>query len=120
MINVGPTEDGIIASKFQKRLLQMGEFLDINGEAIYGTSPWFHQRDSFNPNVWYTCVKVPRQYKSYTTYTTTAVYAIFLTWPGDGKLKIKDAMSALTKKNCKIHLIKPNGYASVHVSIYLT
>ena len=37
LINVGPTADGRIATIFQERLLQMGSWLKINGEAIYET-----------------------------------------------------------------------------------
>jgi len=33
----------------------MGEWLSINGEAVYGSKPWRAQNDSTNPHVWYTC-----------------------------------------------------------------
>lgn len=124
LINVGPTKEGIIIPLFQKRLLQLGQWLDIYGEAIYDTSPWIYQNDSLNPNVWYTCVKEP--YHKFepiaipiSSDTIKAVYAIFLKWPTDGILRIKDAQSALTDQNYMIQLIKPNGYVSVIVSTHL-
>lgn len=50
----------------------MGQWLEINGEAIYETSPWTYQNDSVTWGVWY-------------TKKDNAVYAIVLhwTWSGD-------------------------------------
>ncbi|XP_003747622.1 alpha-L-fucosidase [Galendromus occidentalis] len=65
LVNVGPRKDGTIEPIFEERLLEMGEWLKVNGEAIYESRPWLHQNDTTNPDVWYTA-------------KNQAVYAIIL------------------------------------------
>lgn len=39
-LNVGPAADGMIPLIQQERLLALGKWLEINGEAVYGTKPY--------------------------------------------------------------------------------
>jgi len=40
LLNIGPRSDGTIPQEVQQVLLDVGAWLKINGEAIYGTRPW--------------------------------------------------------------------------------
>lgn len=53
LVNVGPTKYGKISPIYEERLRQMGQWLRINGDGIYGTRPWVYQNDTLVKNVWY-------------------------------------------------------------------
>ncbi|MDD4972547.1 MAG: alpha-L-fucosidase, partial [Paludibacter sp.] len=71
-INVGPTGAGEIPDYEQYPLLKLGEWLKINGEAIYGTRYW----------------KVQKEGDACFTTKADNVYAIFLKWKGE-EFKLK-------------------------------
>lgn len=94
-------------------MLALGEWLSINGEAIYDSSPWISQNDTANGDVWYTCQKAnynadnpiqkPKKFDS-----VSAIYATVLKWP-TGLLKLADVTSYLHSGNYKIEMLGNEG-----------
>ncbi|XP_019856940.1 PREDICTED: tissue alpha-L-fucosidase-like isoform X3 [Amphimedon queenslandica] len=54
LLNIGPMADGTIDPLFEEILLEMGQWLTVNGEAIYNSIPWTHQNDTPAEDIWYT------------------------------------------------------------------
>lgn len=51
LLNVGPKPDGELPIEQEERLREIGLWMAVNGEAIYGVRPWVV---SGEPNVWFT------------------------------------------------------------------
>jgi len=85
-LDVGPGADGRIADIMQQRLVEIGSWLGINGEAVYGT-----RRLSSNPPQQEERKNKEEGYEMKIAYTGTGVrytakgdclYATCLSWPG--------------------------------------
>jgi len=81
LLNVGPTAEGLIPAASVERLQIMGDWLKINGEAIYGT-----QASPFARPAW-------GRY----TRKDNKVYAIVFDWPANGKLQVKNGDMEFSK-----------------------
>ena len=92
LLNIGPKPDGTIPEEAQRVLLQIGNWLRVNGEAIYGSRPWLVFGEG--PTQDADSTAKGKDIKAYTAedirFTTKGqrLYAIALGWPTSGKLTI--------------------------------
>lgn len=75
LINVGPAADGTISPIFVDRLLGLGQWLQVNGQAVYGTRPWKVCDQDENMDVYY-------------TRDDELLYAFLTKWPSDNEVPL--------------------------------
>jgi alpha-L-fucosidase len=93
LLNLGPKPDGTIPEEDERILLDIGRWLDINGEAVYGTRPWrtFGEGPTHVASGSFTDTKRQAFTSQDIRYTQkgNAVYAILLAWPTDRKVTLR-------------------------------
>ncbi|MFB6141663.1 MAG: alpha-L-fucosidase, partial [Halosimplex sp.] len=82
LLNVGPRADGTIPELQREPLEGLGEWLDVHGEAVFGSRPWVAAEDDRS--------EVPVRY----TWRDGALYATALEWPGDSLALASPAASS--------------------------
>jgi alpha-L-fucosidase len=93
LLNIGPRPDGTIPEEEERLLLEIGHWLNINGEAIYGTRPW--KVFGEGPTQIASGAFTDTQRTDFTCqdmrFTTRGeiLYAIVLAWPENGTVTIK-------------------------------
>jgi alpha-L-fucosidase len=77
LLNIGPTEEGLVPQVTEERLKEIGDWMKLNGIAIYGTSagPFTRQLR------WGRCT-------TKISGNTTTLYLHVFEWPSDGELLV--------------------------------
>jgi alpha-L-fucosidase len=83
LLNVVPTAEGIIPEPSVVRLRQMGQWLKVNGEAIYATTA-----SPLAAPAW-------GRYTARSDKDTTALYLHVFEWPANGKLAVSGVPNAV-------------------------
>ncbi len=77
LLDIGPAADGTIPVIMQERLLEIGKWLKVNGEAIYGTEAFIKTKND-------TAVSPETNKTIFFTRKNKDVFIISLKWPSDG------------------------------------
>ncbi len=93
LLDIGPAADGTIPVIMQQRLLEIGKWLKVNGEAIYGTRPFMMKKESEGINS-------EANKTIFFTKKNNDLYVICLDWP-QGRIVLKD-LSTGNKMNVRL------------------
>jgi alpha-L-fucosidase len=85
LLNVGPTSEGLIPAPSVERLQEIGKWMKINGEAIYGTAA-----GPFKRLAWGRCTQKR-------SGSGTTLYLHVFAWPPDGKLVLPGLRSRIER-----------------------
>jgi alpha-L-fucosidase len=98
LLNIGPKPDGTIPEPEERILREIGAWLSVNGEAVYGTRPWTTFGEGPTTVVEGPFADTKRKPFTHEDVRCTTrggtVYAIALAAPADGRLTIRSLSSS--------------------------
>jgi alpha-L-fucosidase len=114
LLNIGPTGEGLFPEESLTRLKDMGEWMKVNGESVYGTVKWIvnhegpttisvkgtesREESGFNTNI------TPQDF--WFSKKDNNLYVTSLKWPENKEIQI-ESITRLTKDDIsKIELVK--------------
>ncbi|MCK4919743.1 MAG: alpha-L-fucosidase [Bacteroidales bacterium] len=118
MLSIAPMADGAIPEEQINILTDLGDWLKINGEGIYGTRRWKIETEGPNDKFMEDGgKKIMWNFKGNTdasdirfTKKGNQLFAFILDWPADGKVVIKSLSSSEKIAENGIHNVKLLGY----------
>jgi alpha-L-fucosidase len=114
LLNIGPRPDGTIPEQAQAILLDIGKWLAVNGESIYGTRPWkvFGEGPTQVAGGSFKDTATKPFTGEDIRFTTrgNTLYAIALAWPENGKLVVKSLAAGSPNAVREIKTVQLLGY----------